>query len=173
MIRYTKLAADGSDLPADHRRGHQAVRVDHDLLARPIIVTAHRSPNRVTWSQAKKWAEDLDINGWSWRLPTVEEAFLIVDRSRAEYPALPPEFFPDCDGEWIWTGTEDAQPPAGYAWSVNLDDGASGRGYQGGRGPVRAVRAGCSQLAGRSCYVAASRDNWTGSITCSQKELIT
>lgn len=141
MITYTNLAADGSDLPAD-ATGHLAVRVDRDILAAPLIVTAHRSPKAMTWSQAKKWAESLDINGWSWRLPTVEEAFLMVDRGRAAEPALPPEFFPECDGEWIWTGTEDAQPPSGYAWFVLLYGGVSDRLHRDGRLHVRAVRAG-------------------------------
>ena len=141
MIRYTKLAADGTDLPAD-AEGHLAVRVDHELLARPIIVTAHRSAEPMTWKDAKSWAEGLDINGWSWRLPTVEEAFLICDRSRTKYPVLDPAFFPDCDGEWIWTGTEDAIPPAGVAWGVVLFDGLSFRYRTGGRVRVRAVRAG-------------------------------
>ena len=84
---------------------HHAVRVEHPLLASPIIVTAARSPKRMTHEQAVKWAEGLDINGWSWRLPTVEEAFLICDRTRADN-VLPPEHFPDCTGEWIWTSTQ-------------------------------------------------------------------
>lgn len=141
MIRYTKLAADGSDLPAD-AEGHLAVRVERDILAHPIIVTAHRSPKAMTWKQAKVWAEKLTTNGWSWRLPTVEEAFLIADRERAEAPALPPEYFPDCEGEWIWTGTEDAQPPSGSAWGVYLDDGYAGRDHHVYRNRVRAVRVG-------------------------------
>lgn len=141
MITYTKLAADGSDLPAE-ATGHLAVKVERDILAAPLIVTARRSPKTMAWARAKKWVESLDINGWSWRLPTVEEAFLIVDRTRSEYPALPPEYFPDCDGEWIWTATEDAQPPSGCAWSVSLNGGFSDRLSQSVRGHVRAVRAG-------------------------------
>lgn len=138
---YTKLAADGTDLPAD-ATGHVAVRVDNDLLARPIIVTAHRSPKALTWKQAKAWAEKLDINGWSWRLPTVEEAFLICDRTRTERPMVPVEYFPDCDGEWIWTGTEDLTPPAGYAWYVNLYYGNANYYYHSNQYHVRAVCAG-------------------------------
>ena len=140
MIRYTKLAADGTDLPRD-ATGHQAVRVDHDLLARPMIWTAHRSPQGMPWARAKAWAEGLTVNGWSWRLPTVEEAFLLCDRSRATSPALDPAYFPDCDGEWIWTGTVDAQPPAGCAWCVGLVGGNAFRGVQDYRNHVRAVRA--------------------------------
>lgn len=141
MIRYTKLAADGTDLPAD-ATAHLAVRVDHDLLARPIIWTAHRSEERMTWKGAKVWAEKLDINGWSWRLPTVEEAFLLCDRTRTEYPLVDPAYFPDCDGEWIWTSTEDKTPPEGFAWAVFLGYGLSFRRAQSNRDPVRAVRAG-------------------------------
>ena len=141
MIRYTKLAADGGDLPPD-ATDHLAVRVDHDLLARPMIWTANRSPERLTWSKARTWAEGLDINGWSWRLPTVEEAFMLCDRSRTSYPLVDPAYFPDCDGEWIWTGTEDKTAPAGCAWFVFLGSGNSGFGLQTYQGRVRAVRSG-------------------------------
>jgi len=141
MRKLTKLAADGTDLPAD-AAGHLAVRLDHGLLAQPIVWTAHRSEKRLTWKQAVKWAEKLDINGWSWRLPTVEEAFLLPDRSRTEYALVDPAFFPDCDGEWIWTSTEDLVPPSGCAWSVGLAYGYSGLGPRSNRGRVRAVRVG-------------------------------
>ena len=141
MIRYTKLAADGSDLP-DDANDHLAVKVEQDILALPLIFTAHRSPKAMTWAQAMKWAERLDVYGWSWRLPTVEEAFMLVDRSRAEIPALPVEFFPDCEGEWIWTATEDHQPPSGCAWFVVLNGGSSNRCSQSFHSHVRAVRAG-------------------------------
>jgi hypothetical protein len=143
MYRLTKLAADGTDLPAD-ATGHLAVRLEHSLLAAPVIWTAHRSPERLTWAEAKAWAEKLDVNGWSWRLPTVEEAFLLPDRTRVEYPALDPSFFPDCDGEWIWTGTEYARDPgsAGCAWGVGLGNGGSDVVRQSSRFLVRAVRSG-------------------------------
>ena len=70
-LTYTKLAADGSDLPAD-ATDHLAVRIDRDLLTRPIILTAHRSPELMSWADAKVWAERLDTYGWSWRLPTID-----------------------------------------------------------------------------------------------------
>lgn len=140
--RYIKLSADGSDLPAD-AAGHAAVRIEHPLLARPLIVTAQRSAKRLNWKQAAKWAEGLSINDWEWRLPTVEEAFFIPDRSR--YPAYDTSFFPDCEGEWIWTSTADAEDPSGpsgYAWGVALSLGNSGRYPQNNYYFVRAVRAG-------------------------------
>lgn len=140
-IEYTKLNDDGSDLPVE-AAGHKAVRVDHPLLKAPVIWTAYRSEKRLTWKKAKAWAEGLDINGWSWRLPTAEEAFLLCDRSRTTYPLVPVEYFPDCDGEWIWTSMEDLVPPAGYAWFVYLYDGNSYRDSQTLAYRVRAVRSG-------------------------------
>lgn len=141
MNRYFKLDADGNVLPADSTARHEAVRIENDLLARPLIVCAYRSPKELAFKAATKYAEKLDTNGWSWRLPTVEEAFFIPDRSK--YPALPKEFFPDfAQYEWIWTSTVDAEDPAGFAWDVSLYDGYSDRYRQTFRSPVRAVRAG-------------------------------
>ena len=137
-VRFTKLGADGAPTDAD---GHLAVRVDHPLLATPLIVTAHRSPKELTFKQAMKWAEELDINGWQWRLPTVEEAFLIPDRSKC--PSLDLAYFPDFEAyEWIWTSTVDAASPSEFAWGVFLVDGNSDRLHQSYRYHVRAVRAG-------------------------------
>jgi hypothetical protein len=137
---YTKLAADGSDLPAD-ATDHQAVRVEHPMLARPLIVTAYHAPKTMTQKQAVKWAESLDTYGWSWRLMGVEEAMWIPDRSK--YPATPKLYFPDLEEyEWIWTSTVDAEDPSVCAWFVYLRFGIVYRGYQALRSYVRAVRAG-------------------------------
>jgi uncharacterized protein DUF1566 len=140
MTTYTKLAADGTDLPAD-ATGHQAVRVDHPLLAKPLIFTAFHSPTELNYKQAMKWAESLDVNGWAWRAPTAEESFFLPDRTK--YPALDPNFFPDFSGyEWNWTSTMDAESPSEYAWLVGLGAGNSNRIHQSNRRFVRAVRAG-------------------------------
>lgn len=137
MTTYTKLGADGQPTEGEH----QAVRVEHPLLAQPIIVTAFHAPKEMTWKQAQKWAEGLDINGWSWRLPTVDEAAFIPDRTK--YPALDKTFFPDFEEyEWIWTSTPDAEYPSDYAWFVDLRGGYVYRGSQTDHGSVRAVRAG-------------------------------
>ena len=140
---YTKLAVDGSDLPAD-AADHKAVRVVNVLPGHSMhsmIVTAHKAPKEMTWKAAKKWAESLDVNGWSWRLPTVEEAMFIPDRSK--YPAIDVSYFPDFAGwEYIWTSTPDAESPSDYAWLVDLRYGAVGRYGQAYHDGVRAVRAG-------------------------------
>lgn len=136
---YTKLAADGSDLPAD-ATGHQAVRIEHPLLARPFIVTSMKAPTAMTHKQAKKWAESLDIYGWSWRLPGEEGQFI---PDRLKYPSTPKLYFPDLEEyEWIWLDVVDAEDHSDYAWLVDLRYGHVYRFNQSLHSNVRAVRAG-------------------------------
>lgn len=148
---YTKLAADGSDLPADSTEKHLAVRVDHPLLKAPLIVAAYRATDRATFADAQKLAAAHDAYGWNWRTPTVEEAFLIVDRTNPKCE-LDKNFFPDAEGyEWTWTSTVDAEleeddegtsSPSDCAWLVGLAYGNSCRSSQSYHSRVRAVRAG-------------------------------
>lgn len=139
---YTKLAADGSDLPADSTGKHLAVRVDHPLLKAPIIVAAYRAGDEVPFKKAQAAAEKHDAYGWQWRLPTVEELFLVADRTNAT-ERLDPNFFPDAEGyEYTWSGTVDAESPSVCAWSVFLGYGYCYRYYQSFDLRVRAVRAG-------------------------------
>lgn len=81
-----------------------------------------------------------------WRLPTVEELFLLADRTKCR-PAIDTEFFPTCRSDWYWTATDDASEPkdeetghSDYAWVVDFSYGYSGIDgrYLGNR--VRAVR---------------------------------
>lgn len=139
---YTKLAADGSELPADSTEKHLAVRVDHPMLKAPIVVAAYRASDGVVWKNAAKKAEEHDAYGWKWRLPTVEELFFIADRTNAD-AELDKNFFPDADGwEWTWSSDVDAESPSGCAWSVFLGYGYANRSLQSSRYRVRAVRAG-------------------------------
>jgi hypothetical protein len=152
---YTKLAADGSDLPADHPNDgpdkHLAVRVDHPLLKAPIIVSAYRVATHVVWKEVAAAAEAYDANGWKWRAPTVEELFFIADRTNPEC-RLDPNFFPDAERwEPTWSATPDAEldddgeggtAPSGFAWYVGLGLGFAGRSLQDCVSHVRAVRAG-------------------------------
>lgn len=140
---YTKLAADGSDLPADSTETHLAVRVDHPLLAKPIVMAAYRCKGgSATFKKAQELAAAHDAYGWDWRTGSPEELFLVTDRTDPS-DSLPKEFFPDAeDYEWTWSNLVDAEAPSGSAWGVRLGSGLSGRGGQGDRFRVRAVRAG-------------------------------
>ncbi len=81
-----------------------------------------------------------------WRLPEVEELFLLADRSRCNR-AIDITAFPACQSDWYWTATDDASEEkdedtghSDYAWFVGFGDGGSGIGYRGGDNRVRAVR---------------------------------
>jgi hypothetical protein len=138
MTTYTKLGADLSPVDTDH----QIVRIEHPLLAAPLFVTAHFAPKAMSWTAAKKWAESLELGGLAWRLPTVEEAFFIPDRSK--YPAYDSTVFVGAKDRypWIWTSTLGVEDPSGVAWYVLLGFGSSGRYFRGARLRVLAVRAG-------------------------------
>lgn len=142
---YTKLAADGSDLPADSNEKHLAVRVEHPMLKAPIVVSAYRCSKReLTFKSAQKAAAEHDAYGWNWRAPGVEEAFFIADRTRSDCQ-LDKNFFPDAETyEWTWTADVDSASPSVDAWGVALGDGDAFRYGQGGRCDVRAVLAGQS-----------------------------
>lgn len=139
---YTKLILQDGALAAvadDYEGRHELVRVEHPLLANPLIVAAYALP-ALPWKEAIAAAEKHTVYGLPMRAPTVEEAFFIPDRS--QFPATPKTFFPDVDeARWTWTSTVDAESPSGYAWLVGLHDGNAYWLSQGGHGRVRAVRA--------------------------------
>ena len=81
-----------------------------------------------------------------WRLPEVEELFLLADRTRCN-PAIDTEFFPACKSDWYWTATDDASEEkseetghSDYAWIVYFSGGYSGLDGRDGHDRVRAVR---------------------------------
>ncbi len=92
------------------------------------------------WEDAKKKAEALDLGGHTdWRLPTVEDLFLLADRTRCN-PAIDTKFFPKTPtNDWYWSSSAVAGLP-GLAWGVGFYGGFA---YYYGRynaGFVRAVR---------------------------------
>lgn len=48
MYKLTKIGPLGDELP-DDAEGHQVVRVERDLLAQPLFVTAAISASSMTW----------------------------------------------------------------------------------------------------------------------------
>ena len=116
------------------------MRIDHPMLVLPIIMASMKAPKKMPWQEAKKWAESLDINGWSWRLPTVDEAMCIPDRSK--FPAVDKIFFPDLEYEYIWTSTVNADDPLRFTWFLDTYSGIVRRYNQKYSIGVRAVCAG-------------------------------
>jgi hypothetical protein len=81
-----------------------------------------------------------------WRLPEVEELFLLADRSKFR-PAINTEFFPSCKSDWYWTATDDASEEkdaetghTDYAWFVLFSCGGSYLYHRDLNLRVRAVR---------------------------------
>ena len=96
---------------------------------------------RLTFKKALKAPEKLVTAGFKdWRLPTVEELFLLADRTRHS-PAIDTDFFPDTPSDWFWSSTVAASSPSDCAWFVYFYGGHSGWDDQDNEACVRAVRA--------------------------------
>jgi Protein of unknown function (DUF1566) len=135
MSRFTKIGADGAKL-ADDAAEWDAVLDNTTQLIWTVKETA-----RYTWKKAAAAVKKLDTAGFTdWRLPTVEELFLLADRTKHS-PAIDTTFFPDCKSDWYWTATPAACSPGGFAWFVGFRYGVAGWGLQGNGNDVRAVRA--------------------------------
>jgi hypothetical protein len=136
--RFTKIAVDGAKL------GEDATEWVAVLDNTTQLIWTVKETKPLTWKKATATVAKLDTAGFTdWRLPTVEELFLLADRSNYN-PAIDTAFFPDCKSEWYWTSTPAAGSPDVCAWVVYFGRGFAGWYGQGGDARVRAVRA--SQL---------------------------
>jgi hypothetical protein len=135
MSRFTKVGADGAKL-ADDATDWVAV-----LDNTTSLIWTVKETKPLTWKKAKAAVEKLDTAGFTdWRLPTVEELFLLADRTKHS-PAIDTAFFPDCKSEWYWTGTPAAYSPGVCAWVVYFYHGDAYWCSQDYGSCVRAVRA--------------------------------
>lgn len=131
-----KVGEDGTLLAADTA---EWVAV---LDTRTNLMWAVEVSKRMTWAKALEAPKQLAIAGFKdWRLPTVEELFLLADRTRHS-PAIDADFFPKTPSEWFWTSTPAAWSPSDGAWFVNFSYGHSGWSNRSYECLVRAVRAG-------------------------------
>jgi hypothetical protein len=129
---------------------HHADGIVHEPM-RGLYWTANNiTDNRVNHADALAAVAKLNEQAFGgftdWRLPGVEELFLLADRSKCG-PAIDTEFFPTCKSEWYWTATDDASEEkdeatghSDYAWIVDFYDGDSGILRRGSYNRVRAVR---------------------------------
>jgi hypothetical protein len=100
-----------------------------------------RETKAMTHADAEKYIAQLqkDEPDKGWRLPTVDELFALVDRTKYA-PAIDKQFFPKCQNDWYWTSTPAAYSPSDYAWLVGFDGGYARWFSRDGRAFVRAVR---------------------------------
>jgi hypothetical protein len=138
MSRFVKLGPDFLPLTAD-ATGHPFVL---DTQQNLIFTVEHLSTKRVDHETAEKLAADCALGGATdWRLPTVEELFLVCDRSKHD-PAIDTDAFPGTKSDWYWTGTRAAWSPASAAWFVLLGNGYADNSHRHNDAFVRAVRSG-------------------------------
>lgn len=84
------------------------------------------SDDMLSWQEAVDYCANLDLNGNSWRLPSIRELATLVDEAEVA-PAINSEMFPDTkygarSNDWYW-----ATPERGSAaWGLNFDDGFTG-----------------------------------------------
>jgi Protein of unknown function (DUF1566) len=133
--KFTKIGAKGETL-ADDATEWVAV-----LDKATALIWTVKETKRLPWEKAQAAVAKLDTAGFKdWRLPTVEELFLLADRTRVS-PAIDTAYFPDCKSDWYWTSTPYASSPGVCAWLVYFFNGSAywyDRDYDG---YVRAVRA--------------------------------
>jgi hypothetical protein len=138
VLRFVKLDKTGAAIqptPPLHAAVSEPAR---GLMWGPTL------DGKKTWDEAKQACADFRLFGYSdWRLPTVEELFLLADRSRKE-PAIDTELFPDTKSDWYWTSSPAAWSPASFAWIVSFYDGDAGSAlldYECFVRPVRSLAA--------------------------------
>ena len=138
MSRFTKIDAEGAKL------GDDATEWVAVLDNTTHLLWTVKETKPLTWKKAQTTVAKLDVAGFTdWRLPTVEELFMLADRTKYS-PAIDTAFFPDCKSEWYWTSTPAASSPVVSAWGVGFGNGNALWNGQVSDGRVRAVRA--SQL---------------------------
>jgi hypothetical protein len=112
-----------------------------DHLLRVMWTKDTLSSGKVTQYDAERICADCSVGGHQdWRLPDVEELFLLADRSR-RLPSIDTLYFPDTHSDWYWTSTIAAGAPRA-AWFVDFNVGLSlygDRDYE--YAFVRAVRS--------------------------------
>lgn len=137
MSRFIKISTDGQHLPEDAPEWVAVLDVKTNLYW-----TVAEIKKGLPWRKAQAVPATLDTAGFTdWRMPTVEELFLLADRTRTE-PAIDTAFFPDCKSDWYWSSTPYCESPGGCAWCVGFRNGDSSWDARDGGGFVRAVRPG-------------------------------
>jgi hypothetical protein len=146
MTHFTKLTATGKPAKATAKT-HAAV-----IDQRTGLMWTAKDVGTVTFRDAPALIADLNAKAFGgftdWRMPTVEELFLLADRNKCG-PAIDTDAFPSCTGGWYWSSTVDASSPSVHAWLVNFVIGVAYYLRQGNSGRVRAVRSVSSSASGQ------------------------
>lgn len=172
-LSFTKLGADGAELPAGAQwaDGLRMVRDNNTGLVwevkSPAAGDLNYADDRYTWQDAQDvYAAKLNerkYGGFSdWRVPYKDELRSIVDYGRSG-PAADTSYFQDCRSDFYWTNAEYRMHPT-LAWGIVFGLGSAiVHGKKMAR-HVRAVRGGASRAFGPA-DASRFKDNGDGTVT--------
>jgi hypothetical protein len=74
-----------------------------------------------TWSEARSYCVNLDLQGTGWRLPSMKELQTIVD-DKTTMPSIDGAAFPNTPWGFFWTSSSYVDDPS-LAWFVEFESG--------------------------------------------------
>ena len=140
--RFTKLLADGTQLPAESDRADHSAVLDHStglMWSVESLGSEDDADDGITQEACEARCRELTLLGVNdWRLPTRAELAALVDDTRHE-PAIDTSLFPGVKPRWHWTSTPCAWSSAS-AWYVDFNDGSVDDYHRSDLGFALAVR---------------------------------
>lgn len=134
VTKFRKIGQDGALLPDDATEWVAVLDTTTKLMW--ALVECEELP----WKMACEFPSTLSTAGCKdWRMPTVDELFMLADRSSIG-PAIDTAFFPECKNGCYWSSTPFASPKPHSAWFVDFDVGLADWSAFDEPGFVRAVR---------------------------------
>ena len=149
---YTKLDANGNDLPADAAEWvmvrDNVTQLIWEVKTDSDDGSIHDKDDEYDWYDAQDvFVAALNaekFGGYSdWRMPNIKELASIEDLRRYG-PAIDTDFFPNTVSSDYWSSTTDPYY-TDTAWYIYFSHGDDNRGYKGYSSYVRAVRGGQSR----------------------------
>ena len=118
--QFTKVLADGTELPAGSDRTDHVAVIDHStglMWSVESLGSTDDADDGISQEACEKRCSELRLLGHAdWRLPTRFELASLVDDTRHE-PAIDTALFPRVKSRWHWTSTPCAWSSAS-AWFV-------------------------------------------------------
>ncbi len=122
---FTKVLADGTELPPDSARTDHVAVIDHStglMWSVESLGSTEDADDGINQEACAKRCSELRLLGHAdWRLPTRSELTALIDDTRHE-PAIDTALFPRVKSRWHWTSTPCAWSSAA-AWLVLFFDG--------------------------------------------------
>jgi len=92
---------------------------DGTVAAGTSLVWQKGGTPKLSWDEASKYCEELELGGRSdWRIPTREELLSLVDKTRKD-PAINIRIFPETEPNVYWTSSRQDKE----FWTVGFSDG--------------------------------------------------